>query len=102
MNKNNFSRRQFITSMAMGTAGLMLINPLSSFGNINKPLNHFQKSGLLFYKDSNGKIKPVTTLTEWKVKQKQILIGMQQAMGKLPEFSNLPSMNIQIIDELKE
>ena len=73
MNKNNFNRRQFITSMAVSTVGLMLIDPFSSFGNINKQLDHFQKSGLLFYKDSNGKIKPVTTITEWKVKQKQIL-----------------------------
>ena len=87
--------------MAMSTAGLILIDPFSSFGNINKQLNHFQKSGLLFYKDSNGKIKPVTTAAEWKIKQKQILNGMQEAMGKLPEFSNLPAMNIQIIDEVQ-
>jgi len=101
MNKNNFSRRQFITSVAVSTVGLMFIDPISSFGNINKQLNSFQKSGLLFYKDSNGKIKRVSTVAEWKIKQKQILDGMQQAMGKLPEFSNLPSMDIQIIDELK-
>jgi dienelactone hydrolase len=88
--------------MAMGSFGLMLMDPFFSFGNINTQLNHFQSSGLLFYKDSYGKIKPVTTLTEWKIKRKQILNGMQEAMGKLPEFSNLPAMNIQVIDELKE
>ena len=101
MNKNNFSRRQFITSVAVSTVGLMFIDSVSSFGNINKQLNSFQKSGLLFYKDSNGKIKRVSTIAEWKIKQKQILDGMQQAMGKLPKFSNLPAMDIQIIDELK-
>jgi pimeloyl-ACP methyl ester carboxylesterase len=100
--QNHFSRRQFIASVAAGAAGFLFADPFSSFGNINKQLNHFQKSGLLFYKDSNGKIKPVTTAAEWKIKQKQILNGMQEAMGKLPEFSKLPAMNIQIIDELKE
>jgi dienelactone hydrolase len=102
MNKNNFSRRQFITSIAAGAVGFLFVDPISSFGNINKPSNSFQKPGLLFYKDSNGNIKPVTTVAEWKIKQRQILDGMQQAMGKLPEFSDLPAMNIQIIDELKE
>jgi len=102
MRKNNFSRRQFITSATLGSLGWMLIDPMSSFGNRIEKLHGFQKSGLLFYIDSKGKKKPVTTLAEWEIKRRQILERMQQAMGKLPSMRNLPDMNIQIIDELKE
>jgi acetyl esterase/lipase len=102
MIKKGFDRRQFISSMEMGTLGLMLSNPVFSFGNTIEKLHNFQKSDLLFYIDSKGKIKPVTTLTEWNIKRRQIIERMQQVMGKLPDMRNLPDMNIQIIDELKE
>jgi hypothetical protein len=102
MIKKGFDRRQFISSMAMGSLGLMLSNPVFSFGNTIEKLHNFQKSDLLFYIDSKGKIKPVTTLTEWNIKRRQIIERMQQVMGKLPDMRNLPDMNIQIIDELKE
>lgn len=102
MNKSRFNRRQFISSMAMGSLGLMLLNPVLSFGNAIEKLSGFQKSDLLFYIDSKGKKRPVTTLAEWEIKRRQIIERMQLAMGKLPSRRNLPAMNIQVIDELKE
>ncbi|MEO9004118.1 MAG: alpha/beta fold hydrolase [Ginsengibacter sp.] len=102
MNKNNFSRRQFITSAAVSSLGLLLVNPASSFTNVIDQLSGFQKSGLLFYIDSKGKKRRVSTLAEWQIKKKQILDGTQQAMGPLPGFSGLPGMDIQTIDEQKE
>ena len=39
MNKNRFNRRQFISSMAMGSLGLMLLNPVLSFGNAIEKLS---------------------------------------------------------------
>jgi len=98
----NFKRRQFITSAAISSIGLLFLNPVTSFANVIEQLNVFQKIGLLFYIDSKGKKRQVTTLAEWEIKRKQIIDGMQQTMGKRPEFSNLPGMNISIIDELKE
>ena len=81
----------------------MHTGPAFSVGNtIIEWLVDFQKSGLLFYTGSDGKKRRVTTLAEWKIKQQQILAGMQQAMGELPDFFNLPDMDIQIIDEIKE
>ncbi|MEO6001081.1 MAG: alpha/beta fold hydrolase [Chitinophagaceae bacterium] len=102
MKKGSFKRRQFIASVATSSIGLMFFNPISSFGNLNQQLDRFQKSDLLFYVDSNGKKKLVTTLAEWEIKRQQILDGMQNAMGQLPGFLNLPGMNIQIIEEIKE
>ena len=102
MGENSFNRRQFITSTAISPLGLIFINPVSSFGNIIERLDNFQKSNLLFYTDSKGKKRRVTTSAEWEIKRQQILERMQQAMGKLPDFLDLPDMDIQIIDELKE
>jgi hypothetical protein len=86
----------------MGSLGLMLLDPVLSFGNAIEKLHSFQKSDLLFYIDSKGKKRPVTTLAEWEIKRRQIIERMQLAMGKLPSMRNLPAMNIQVIDELKE
>ncbi len=102
MAKSSFDRRQFITSSGMSALGLVFLNPGPSFRNVIEQLGNFQKSGLLFYRDLNGKKRRVATLAEWEIKRRQILEGMQQAMGKLPGFLNLPDMNIQIIDEIKE
>ena len=79
----------------------MHTGPAFSVGNTIEWLVDFQKSGLFFYTDADGKKRRVTTLAEWKIKQQQILAGMQQAMGELPDFFNLPDMDIRIIDELK-
>jgi pimeloyl-ACP methyl ester carboxylesterase len=59
-------------------------------------------SDLLFYRDSAGLRKPVTNKADWAIKRNQILDGMQQAMGQLPDRSALPELDVQIIDSLKE
>jgi dienelactone hydrolase len=50
---------------------------------------------ILSYEDSTGLRKPVKTQAEWKIKRQQILEGMQQAMGKLPDMSGLPDLDVQ-------
>lgn len=101
MKRESFGRRQFITSVARSSLGFMLINPVSSFANIIEQLDKFKKSELLFYIDSKGKKRRVTTLAEWEIKRNQILNRMEQAMGQLPRFSNLPGIDIQILDDIK-
>jgi hypothetical protein len=60
-----------------------------------------EKSALLSYKNK-GVIKPVKTVAEWEKKKSQILDSMQAVMGKMPSRKNLPSLDIQVIDSLKE
>lgn len=98
----NSNRRQFITSAGLGSLGLMLLNSVFSLSNAIEQTDDRRKTRLLFYTDSKGKKRRVSTLAEWKIKRRQILEGMDQAMGKLPGFSNMPDMKIQIIDETKE
>jgi len=102
MGKDDFNRRNFITSIAMGSFVLMGLNPISSFGNVIKKSDRFNRTDLLVYLDSNGQKKPVTTLAEWAIKRKQILEGMQKAMGRLPDLSGLPPLDMEIIEQLKE
>jgi pimeloyl-ACP methyl ester carboxylesterase len=58
--------------------------------------------GLLMYKNGSGQNKVVKTIADWQKKRKQIIDGMQQAMGVLPDKTNLPDFNVQITDSLKE
>lgn len=57
-----------------------------------------QQAPLLSYKTTSGAIKPVRNSGDWSVKRKQILEGMQKAMGELPVMSGLPPLDIQFKD----
>ena len=56
---------------------------------------------LLEYIGENGKLKPVETPADWQQRRKQILEGMQLAMGELPDRNNSVDLDIKIIDEVK-
>jgi pimeloyl-ACP methyl ester carboxylesterase len=59
-------------------------------------------SALLFYRDSDSVKRAVNTPAEWEPKRTQILKGMQMGMGQLPDWSDLPPLDLQIADSLKE
>jgi len=58
-------------------------------------------SELLSYNDEEGRIQPVKTEADWQKKRTEIVDGMQEAMGKLPSFNDLPPFDIKIIDSVK-
>ena len=55
----------------------------------------------LVYVDSAGAERPVTTTQAWTKRRAQILEGMQQAMGPLPDRSHLPALDVKVISETK-
>lgn len=59
------------------------------------------EKSILTYLDESGKYKPIMNLKEWEIRRKQILNGMEAAMGKLPSREGLPPMDIQYVDSLK-
>jgi hypothetical protein len=61
-------------------------------------INH---ANLLEYYDSKGKLISVSTPTDWYHRRKQILDGMQLAMGDLPDRYDLVDLDIKIVDEIK-
>ena len=64
--------------------------------------NKVEKSDLMTFKDGSGIEKPVKTRSDWKKKRDQILEGMEKAMGKLPDRTDLPDFDLQITETLKE
>jgi len=58
-------------------------------------------SELLSYNDEEGRIQSVKTEADWQKKRTEIVDGMQEAMGKLPSFNDLPPFDIKIIDSVK-
>lgn len=50
---------------------------------------------------ATGKIKSVHTPTQWEVNRIQVLNGMQQVMGDLPQRKNLPPLHIQYTDSAR-
>ena len=55
----------------------------------------------LVYNDSKGNERPVTTPAEWAKRRAQIIEGMQQAMGPLPDRSNLAPLDVKVNSETK-
>ncbi|MGV3502762.1 MAG: alpha/beta hydrolase [Adhaeribacter sp.] len=58
------------------------------------------EADLLAYRDETGRQRPVKSARDWEHKRRQILQGLQQAMGPLPAPSPLP-LHIQVVDSLQ-
>jgi dienelactone hydrolase len=50
---------------------------------------------LLEYRDASGGIQPVKTAADWRRRREQILAGMQEAMGPLPDRSKLAPLDVR-------
>lgn len=56
---------------------------------------------LLYYRDASGNKKPVKAAADWQRKRQQILLGMEEAMGKLPDRKHLPALDPVFTDSFK-
>ena len=102
------------TNASLRNAGLVvapqkveMIRPLITFSMLAGMLVHLaaepssiDHSRLLVYRDSIGKKHPVNTLADWAKRRKQIVDGLQQAMGKIPSRTVLPSLDMQILSQV--
>ncbi|MGV3638939.1 MAG: alpha/beta hydrolase [Adhaeribacter sp.] len=55
---------------------------------------------LLAYRDEHGRQRQVQSARDWQHKRRQILQGLEQAMGPLPAPSQLP-LGLQVLDSLQ-
>ncbi len=60
---------------------------------------HVDHSQLLVYRDGSGKERAVQTPEDWAMRRRQILAGMEEAMGPLPDRSHLPPLDVQVKGE---
>ncbi|QDT34677.1 Alpha/beta hydrolase family protein [Thalassoglobus polymorphus] len=55
-------------------------------------------SDLTYYLDEAGTRQPVKTKSDWEKRRKQIIAGMEEAMGPLPDRSNLVPLAIEAVE----
>src|SRR5690625_2284888 len=53
------------------------------------------------FHDASGEEQLITSKAQWEQKRWQILRGMEDVMGKLPERTGLPPLNVQVSDTLE-
>ena len=92
-----------LRSMKLFLTALLLTGvTISSAHNTTYWGSNIDSLDLLKYKSASGQIKPVKNLSDWQKKREQILENMQLVMGKLPDRSDLPPLDIKVIDSLRE
>ncbi len=69
------------------------LNPLDIS---QEPPFYKDKSNLLYYFDNNGKVYEIRNLNEWNIRKNHIFQNMLLVMGKLPDRSQLPSLDIKV------
>lgn len=57
---------------------------------------------LLYYVDAAGHEQPVKTAADWAKRRKEILDGMQAAMGPLPDRTNLPPLDVRVLETVEK
>ena len=67
-----------------------------------RPDIYAQQSDLLTYTTGSGKAAAVKSKKDWERKRSQILKGMEEAMGALPDTRNLPAFRLTVTDSLVE
>src|SRR5688572_20276314 len=65
------------------------------------PAAEWDHSELMVYRDAEGALEPVKTAKDWAKRREQILQGMQEAMGPLPDRSKLPPFDVQVLETEK-
>jgi len=61
-----------------------------------------ERPDLMTYKDEQGERRVVKTEKDWETRRLEILDGMQEVMGRLPDRTNLPPLDIQVRHVLEE
>ena len=57
---------------------------------------------LLTYRAADGQDRPVKSTADWSLRRRQILTGMQQAMGDLPGRDRLVPLDVRVSEEVRE
>ncbi len=76
-------------------AVLIVIGPVS-MGEEPAAPRYSDHSQLLVYLDGEGRQHPVKTPEDWAVRRRHILAGMEEAMGPVPDRSNLPPFDVEL------
>ncbi len=80
--------------------GLLIVNRHGAADEVTAPAGA-DHSRLMVYWTADGQEHPVQTAADWAIRRKQILAGMELAMGKLPDRSKLPPLDVKVIERVE-
>lgn len=78
---------------------LVLSTPWVILGDDARLTPDLDHSKLLIFRDAQNRERPVSTKEDWQQRRKEILAGMERAMGQLPDRSNLPPLDMKVSEE---
>jgi pimeloyl-ACP methyl ester carboxylesterase len=86
--------------LTMGVLGLLAVGNCSLAAAPEKSClaDH---SRLLVYSTPEGQERPVRTVEDWAIRRRQILAGMELAMGQLPDRSKLTPLDVKVIERVE-
>jgi len=107
MRNNEINRRKFRDTIAAARAAarktvVVVGMVLALVVACGQPQQVKTASALLSYRDAGGRRRPVATRSDWEKKRNQMQDSLQAVMGPLPALENLPDMQLQYRDSLKE
>jgi dienelactone hydrolase len=59
-------------------------------------------SRLMTYRTPDGQDRPVRTADDWAIRRKAIIAAAEEVMGKLPDRSNLPPLDVKVIERVEK
>ena len=91
---------RFYPRLTLAVLGLLVASSPGFTGDLGTscPVDH---SRLLVYWTADGQEHPVQTAADWAIRRRQIIIGMQQAMGRLPERAHLPPLDVKVVERVE-
>lgn len=79
----------------------LLVSTLSSFSQDQESgfSPRLDRANLLIYRDAKGQVRPVKSRADWQKRRVEILRGMQEIMGPLPDKPRRKPPEVRIEDE---
>ena len=92
-----FENRHLLRTAVLTVFLSVTIVPAADRGADVTSLPHYRNhKALMVYIDEEGKERPVKTPDHWGVRRRHVLLGMQEAMGRLPARDKLPPLDVQV------
>ncbi len=57
------------------------------------------RNDLLAYRAADGSVRPVTSVSDWRLRREEIVRGMQEVMGPLPTEQEPVPLDVQLVEE---
>ena len=90
-----------MTHISLQSIIILLLLPTALRADPAVPPAYADHSGLLVYRDAEGRELVVKSKEDWTRRREHILLGMQQAMGPLPSRDGLPKLDVREGEVLK-